>query len=192
MQEALLSLLLLQHLVVAMWRVHSHGLERKAVLALRTGWKREARAWGCSGRGGESMNPTGPCYRVPLGTKSQAANGRNTSTVCLTFSPAGTQSPQAGRAQTWPSPNHLPSCHSLGFGGQHRNRNSCSTPHSTLGHCQQQPLSVGARLMPVAPAEKQYCHIWIYHCEPRGLPGVSAAPGEGGTIQGMADKAVRP
>lgn len=51
MQEVLLSLLLLQHLVVAMWSVYSQGLEREAVLALRTGWKTGARAWGCSGQG---------------------------------------------------------------------------------------------------------------------------------------------
>lgn len=84
MQEALLSLLLPQHLVVAMWRVHSHGLEREAVLSLRTGWKREASAWGCSGQGGEGRNPTGTCYRVPLGTQSRAADGRNASTICST------------------------------------------------------------------------------------------------------------
>lgn len=51
MQEALLSLLLSQHLVVAMWQVHRHGMEREAVLALRTGQKRGARTWGCSGQG---------------------------------------------------------------------------------------------------------------------------------------------
>lgn len=50
MQEALLSLLL-QHLVVAMWWVHSCGWERGAVLALRTSQKRGARAQGCSGQG---------------------------------------------------------------------------------------------------------------------------------------------
>lgn len=168
MQEALLSLLLLQHLVVAMWRVHSRGLEREAVLALRTGWKSGAGPWG------ESRNATGPCYRVPLGTQSQAANGRNASAVCSALSPAGTQSPpQAGRVQTPPSPNHLPSQPSPGFGGQHGNRERRSAPRSTPGHCQQRPLSVGAGLMPAAPAGKRHCPVGIYHREPRGLLGLA-------------------
>lgn len=84
MQEALLSLLLLQHLVVAKWRVLSHGLEREAVLALRSGWKKRGQSMGQLGPGGENRNSPGPCYRVPLGTESRAAHGRNASMLCST------------------------------------------------------------------------------------------------------------
>lgn len=106
MQEALLSLLLLQHLVVAMWQVRSHGLEREAVLALRTDRKRGARAQGCLGQGVRAGTRLA-LVTVCLWAQSQAATGRNTSMICSTrpsrdLKPPGRQG--ANTAKLKPSP----------------------------------------------------------------------------------------
>lgn len=115
MQEALLSLLLPQHLVVATWRVHSCGQEREAVLALRTGRKRGARARGCLGHGVRAGTRLA-LVTVCLWAQRAKLQLEETPPRSARLSPGGTRSPQAGRAQTPRSPNHPPSCHSPGLG----------------------------------------------------------------------------
>lgn len=109
---------------------------------------------GLLGTGGESRNLTGPHYHVLLGTEA----------------PTGSQG-----TNTEPKPS--PMVPQPGSGGQHGKGESSSALHGTPGHCQQQPLSTGAWLMPAAPGGKQHCHVW-------GLPGVSTALGTGAQLRG--------
>lgn len=173
MQEALLSLLLLQHLVVAMWQVHSQGLEREAVLALRKDGKRGARAWGCSGQRGRAGTQPAPVLPCASGHKEPSCTWKKHFHHLLDPQPSLKAPGRQGANTT--SPNYLPSHHGLGFGGQHGNREKELHSLWHQKHCQQQPPCAGAQL----------------DLPPRAS-GVSTALGEGGTAQGMAEKAVWP
>lgn len=144
MQEALLSLLL-QHLVVAMWWVHSRGREREAVLALRTSQKRGIRAQRCSGQG---LRAGTQLALVTIWLWAQGAKLQLEEMLPRSAQlPAREDLKPPGREQTPPSPNHLPSRPSLASRGQHGDRESRPAPHSTLGHCQQRAFAAGAQLI---------------------------------------------
>lgn len=171
MQEALLSLLLSQRLVVAMWQVHSYGLEREAVLALRRDWKRRTRAWGCSGQGVRAGTKTASVLLCAFGHKEPSCTWKKPFHHLLDSQPSLKAPGRQGANTT--SPKHLPPHHGLRFGGQHREKELRSLWHPR--HCQQQPPYAGAQL----------------DLPPRAS-GVSAALGEGGTAQRTAEKAVWP
>lgn len=103
---------------------------------------------------------------VTLGTKGGAA-GRNASMTCSTQPSWKLNAPGRQGANT-AKPKLSPTTPQPGFWGTAWEQGEPLCSPGILGHCQQQPLSVGASL---TPAGKWHCHIWMCHHEPGNCQG---------------------
>lgn len=82
---------------------------RETILALRDRSEKRGHGMGLLGTGTQSRNLAGSGHHVSLGTKSGAANGRNTSMTCSTQPSCKLTAPGrqgANAAKPKPSPNH--------------------------------------------------------------------------------------